>query len=518
MKTIFFSVFLIIQTTYLSGQFKNVLIDNQGSPNEPSIAINQKNPSQIVAGSNIDNFYFSSDTGKTWTKGKLKSDFGVWGDPVILTDTNGHFYFFHLSNADAWIDRIVAQKSFDGGKTWPQDTYMGHLAGNNQDKHWAVTDPRNNIIYCTWTHFDKYGSNNPKDSSHILFSRSLDAGKTWSPAKRIDQNGGDCIDDDNTTEGAVPAVGPNGEIYVSWAGPLGLVFDRSLDEGETWLNKDIIVSDFPGGWNYEIPGIYRCNGLPVTVCDLSQGQYRGTIYINWTDQRNGENDTDVWIVKSTDNGNTWSDPVRVNNDLPGKQQFFTWMAIDQATGYLYFVFYDRRNHTDNKTDVFMAISRDGGETFENFKISESPFYPNKNAFFGDYTNISVHNNIVRPIWARMENYNMSIWTALINGKKITTSISDLQFEDHFFELYDNDPNPYKGKTAISFKLYQPAVVTLDIYNSLGFKISGYINNKFYNSGKHIIVIDVDELNLKSGIYYYTLKVENKIKTKKMIIQ
>ena len=107
---------------------------------------------------------------------------------------------------------------------------------------------------------------------------------------------------------------------------------------------------------------------------------------------------------------------------------------------------------------------------------------------------------------------------LINGKKITTSISDLQFEDHFFELYDNDPNPYKGKTAVSFKLYQPAVVTLDIYNSLGFKISGYINNKFYNSGKHIIVIDVDELNLKSGIYYYTLKVENKIKTKKMIIQ
>ena len=32
----------------------------------------------------------------------------------------------------------------------------------------------------------------------------------------------------------------------------------------------------------------------------------------------------------------------MNNDPPGKQQFFTWMAIDQSNGYLYVVFYDRR--------------------------------------------------------------------------------------------------------------------------------------------------------------------------------
>lgn len=502
----------------MNGQFKNVLIDNQESPNEPSIAINQKNPAQIVAGSNIDNVYFSSDTGKTWTKAKLKSEYGVWGDPVIMTDTNGHFYFFHLSNADAWIDRIVSQKSFDGGKTWPQDTYMGHFPGNNQDKHWAVTDPQNNNIYCTWTHFDKYGSTNPKDSSHILFSRSADGGITWSQAKRINEKGGDCIDDDNTTEGAVPAVGPNGEVYVAWAGPRGLIFDRSLDEGKTWLNKDIFVSDFPGGWNYEIPGIYRCNGLPVTACDLSKGQYRGTIYINWTDQRNGENDTDVWLAKSDDNGNTWSDPIRVNNDLPGKHQFFTWMSIDQTSGYLYFVFYDRRDHADNKTDVFMAISRDSGETFENFKINETPFIPNKNAFFGDYTNISVHNNIIRPIWARMDNYKMSIWTALIDGKKITTNISSPEFEDLFFELYTNDPNPYYDNTAISFKLYQDAQISLDIYNTHGYRISTIISNEYYTAGKHTLIIKKDELNLKSGIYYYTLKVGTKIKTKKMIIQ
>ena len=29
----------------------------------------------------------------------------------------------------------------------------------------------------------------------------------------------------------MPAVGPDGEVYVAWAGPTGLVLDRSADGG-----------------------------------------------------------------------------------------------------------------------------------------------------------------------------------------------------------------------------------------------------------------------------------------------
>lgn len=56
------------------------------------------------------------------------------------------------------------------------------------------------------------------------------------------------------------------------------------------------------------------------------------------------------------------------------------MTIDQTTGILYFVFYDRRNTSNNLTDVYMARSTDGGETFANFKVSESSFNPNSNVF------------------------------------------------------------------------------------------------------------------------------------------
>ena len=50
----------------------------------------------------------------------------------------------------------------------------------------------------------------------------------------ISDDTGDAKDSDGTVEGAVPAVGPNGEVYVAWAGPKGSVFDRSDDGGWTF--------------------------------------------------------------------------------------------------------------------------------------------------------------------------------------------------------------------------------------------------------------------------------------------
>ncbi len=39
------------------------------------------------------------------------------------------------------------------------------------------------------------------------------------------------MDDDSNTEGAVTAIGPNGEIYIALAGPEGIAIDRSFDGG-----------------------------------------------------------------------------------------------------------------------------------------------------------------------------------------------------------------------------------------------------------------------------------------------
>lgn len=510
MKTtllIFGITVLILVSAYTSkAQYTNVMVSDEFDPEETSICINPKNPKEIIAGANIKSFYFSFDGGLTWNRNPMNSTLGVYGDPCVIVDTAGYYYFFHLSNPAAptpWLDQIVCQRSVNKGLSWNDGSGIGRNVPKQQDKEWACVNPQTNEIYVSWTQFDDYGSQNPADKSNIMFSRSSDNGNTWSDAIQINEVSGDCLDSDGTVEGAVPAVGPNGEIYDAWAGPAGLVFDRSLDDGQTWLEHDIFVSDIPGGWDYSVPGIYRSNGLPVTCCDLSNGPKRGNIYINWTDERSnngGNQDVDVWMVKSTDGGNTWSVPKRVNDDAPGKQQFLTWMTVDQVTGYIWFVFYDRRNYNDNRTDVFMAVSKDGGETFENFKISESPFLPISNVFFGDYTCISATNNIVRPIWTRLDTTALTVWTAIL--EPYFTGIKEEEPIPHASEqVY---PNPFSETTVFAFKLRKPSKINLSVYDLFGHKVATLIHDTTYQPGKYIKNFDPGETNLPSGVYYFSL--------------
>ncbi|MBC8488444.1 MAG: T9SS type A sorting domain-containing protein [Bacteroidetes bacterium] len=514
---------IVFLSNSLIAQYTNVQISNVQSPNEPSIMINPKNTNQVVAGANIASYYYSTNGGLTWTRGVLTSSlYGVWGDPCIIVDTTGAFYFFHLSNppGPAWIDRIVCQKSTNGGMSWNDPgSYTFHDPNKEQDKEWACVDRTNNYIYVTWTQFDSYGSSSQLDSSNILFARSTNGGDTWDIAKRINQLGGDCVDDDNTVEGAVPCVGPNGEVYVSWAGPkirnsqFGIFFDKSTDKGQTWLNNDIYVTDQPGGWAFDIPGIYRCNGMPITSCDISGGPHHGTIYINWSDQRNGTTNTDVWLVKSTNGGQNWSTPKRVNDDPAGKQQFFTWMDIDQTTGYLYFVFYDRRNHSNNLTDVYIARSTDGGTTFENIIISATPFLP-VSGFFGDYSCISAHDNKVRPIWARLDGStpNISVWTAIIdfpaNVINITTNIPSE------YHLGQNFPNPFNPTTSIKFDIPGSTFTKIKIYDILGKEIATLVSEEL-SAGSYEVEWDASEYT--SGIYMYKLITNDFSETKKMLL-
>ena len=524
-KTYLLIIILIVFSlnNNIFAQYENIRIDIDASnPEEPTICINPKNTQQLVAGSNLDYYYYSNNGGYSWDEGILTSIYDVSGDPCIICDTAGSFYFFHLSNpsSGSWLDRIVCQKTANMANTWTDGNYMGLNGTKDQDKEWATVDRANNNIYVSWTQFDAYGSSNSNDSSLILFSRSTNSGLTWSSPIRLSQTAGDCIDDDNTVEGAVPAVGTNGEIYVAWAGKktngeIAIMFDKSYDNGETWLDNDILVTDFPEGWAYDIPGISRCNGLPVTVCDTSNSPNRGTIYINWSDQQNGTDDTDIWLIKSTDEGDTWSDPIRVNDDAPGSQQFFTWLTIDQVTGYLYCVFYDRRNYTNNQTDVYMAKSIDGGETFENIKISESPFTPNASVFFGDYTNITAHNGIIRPIWTRLDNHDLSLWTAIINEEE--PNFINANYSNSFM-VEQNYPNPFAEETFIAYKLYKPAIISLKIFNMYGTEVYTLINHKYHKAGKYVESFDNDRQQLLPGIYYISLISGQKRIVKKMIIR
>lgn len=529
MKKIFILLLMLGLTSALFSQYTNVTISTTNSPNEPSICINPKNLNQVVAGANTSSAYYSTNSGLSWTRfGLTNSSWGVWGDPCIIVDTIGAFYYFHLSNTPShWIDRIVCQKSTNGGVSYNNPgSFMYVNWPKQQDKEWAVVDPRNNNIYVTWTQFDAYGTLTQTDSSNILFSKSTDGGLTWvdfgngqGTAKRINQLGGDCWDEDNTVEGAVPTVGPNGEIYVGWAGPkirnsqFGIFFDKSTDGGTTWLQNDIYVADQKGGWDYTISQIYRANGLPITCCDISNSAYRGNIYINWTDSA-GPSNHDVKFVRSTNGGLNWSAPLKVNTDNTNKEQFFCWMTVDQKTGVIYICYYDRREDVSNAgaTQFYMSKSTNGGVSFTDEKISTTAFIPTSGPFFGDYTNITASNGVVRPIWARLDGTAMSVMTAIIGTPTgVTEPVVEIPKE---YKLEQNFPNPFNPSTTISYSIPKSSFVTLKVYNTLGKEVAVLLN-QYKDAGEYNF--DFDGSNLTSGVYFYKLTAGDFSSTKKMML-
>lgn len=429
-STLFIALMLLVSCTRKTSQslslpdFEVISIHSSGSfigPCEPTICINPLNVNEVYAGSVLDNFYFSPDGGRSWSIKKLTSKYGVFGDPVIRVTLDGTVLYSHLSNPKnqayasvEFLDRIVVQSSKDNGDTWTDGTFPRVDHHKDQDKQWLYCSPIDkNIVLMSWTEFDKYGSDNPNDRSRILFSKSQDGGYTWSEAIQISELEGDCLDGDNTTEGAHPVIGIDGTYYITWSFDNKIYLDFSKDNGKTWQSKDIVIATQPGGWAFDIDGIGRANGMPVMAVDHSRHANRGNLYVSWSDQRHGEDDTDVWVIRSRDHGSTWSDPIRVNTDGKGKQQFFSWMDLDQSTGAIYWVFYDRRDYVDTSTDVFIAKTNDGGNTISNYKVSKSPFIPTAGVFFGDYNDISAVKGHVMPIWTRMDEGKLSVETTHI---------------------------------------------------------------------------------------------------------
>lgn len=421
---LFGSLFLTAATF---AQFKNIKLDENSADRNAcaaAISINRKNPLNIVGAAGRNNVYVTFDGGKNWETRKVSSAAGFSGNPVLTSDSKGTMYYFNQSDLggkglkdEGGAKQIVCHVSYDGGKTWDDGSSLGNNSAKDHDRPSAIADAKDNI-YVTWTQFNSYGDADSGCQSNIMLSSSTN-GRKWSKPIQISQTPGNCLDNDSTAAGATAAVSIDKKMYVVWSNQGKIFMDRSFNGGSMWLSNDLAIAEQPGGWKMKIPGVDSCSGFPVLMVERAKGSRQGMLYMTWADQRNGEDDTDIWFIRSANFGDNWSTPMKVNDDAKGKHQYMPAMTIDQATGNLYIIYYDRRNYDDDQTDVYLAYSTDAGNTFKNIKISEAPFTPSDTAFFGDYINVSAHKGLITPIWTRTEEGKTSVWTATIKQEELT---------------------------------------------------------------------------------------------------
>lgn len=83
-----------------------------------------------------------------------------------------------------------------------------------------------------------------------------------------------------------------------------------------------------------------------------------------------------------------------------------------------------------------------------------------------------------------------------------------------YSLSQNYPNPFNPTTNIKFSLPKDGFVSLKIYDITGAVVQTYLDG-FVKAGTYHA--EIDGSNLSSGVYFYTLKTNDFLQTKKMIL-
>jgi hypothetical protein len=375
---------------------------------EPHLSTNPLNPLWFFTAFNPTGSFQSwhTENGVTWTTNNPAWPSNA-GDPVSAYDSLGNLYYEVMKSpiTGCWVAR-----STNNGQTW--GSAVTSVAGN--DKNWIAADqtagPFANYIYTTMT---SSGSGN--------FARSTDLGATWTTTRNFSTQ---------ALPGMMVAVGPNvlsptdtsgGCVYVvthSGTNAAGIyTFYVSKDGGQTFTLKS--TNQFSNLIGTEISGRstvqgMRCRPYPMIAADNSFGPMRGRFYLVYASNNpagNG-NKSDIFLRYSTDQGENWSTPRIVNDDVNSQNNFQFHPAIwcDKETGRLYIKFYDtRRIPTSDSMDVYATYTDDGGETFApNQRLTNRSFRINISGatgptYRGDYDAITSNRYASMAVWTDFRN-------------------------------------------------------------------------------------------------------------------
>ncbi len=342
--------------------------------NEPSMAIDPSDPDNIVVGwrqfdTISDNFRqagyaYSHDGGVSWTFPGVLEPGQFRSDPVLDADIAGVFYYYSLSTTSS-AEMFI---SSDKGVTWD-----GPISAQGGDKNWLAVDASGGVgdghVYPVWN------SQFTCCAAGTDYGRSIDGGQTYQGPFATPQK----------PKWGTIAVGPAGEVYFVGAALSG--------SGHVFLRSDSLkdaaaTPDFELAQSIDLGGDTSTNGSPnpggllgqvwVDV-DRSAGPSQGNVYVLGSVDPAGADPLDVHLIRSTDGGQTWSAPIRVNDDPEGSAwQWFGSLSV-APDGRLDVVWNDTRGDASGViSELYYAYSTDQGSSWS----SGLPVSPSFNSTIG----------------------------------------------------------------------------------------------------------------------------------------
>ncbi len=408
----------------------------------------------VIRQAGLSGYAFSADKGQTWTVGgappvghtiglgpgkrgcSKTGGYVTRGDPWLETDDDTFVY----TNLAQWEDNPERSTSpcFAEGTVPPAGISVHFGSFHSRSFTWhrsvllqspnyprdfldkeavAVDDRSRGAIYITASNFIETCKVPFNGFGQIELYRSLNGGATWD--RRIvqadesfitDPDNVKCGADGIVNQGSAPAIGPGGELYVTWergwfapligGGSQGLAratvaFRMSTNRGVTFGPLRTIKSICsqalfpPAGYNRTSMADFP------RIAVAREGKHKGRIFVAFQDCSASRGtapfgrNTDVYVAFSDNFGATWTiRPVHPTNN--GMAQFFPAVTTDE--GKVRVVYYEdrevvpdpanpnaivciirtggpldnprlRRSKVVSLVDVTEAVSRDGGQTF-----------------------------------------------------------------------------------------------------------------------------------------------------------
>ncbi len=481
---------------------------------EPVVAVHPQNSAVIFAAAvtiNVSNgfrsegVYISTDEGYTWRGNDTCTGPSIvnhGGDPGVAVAGNGRLILTHIGNL---FPGMFSNYSDDMTETWSSSkTITSNLV---EDKGTLGVDHSaqsnyNGSLYLAWVDYVNVS---------VQIAVSADNGANWTQPVQVNPN------PPTRSTGSSIVTGADGTVYLCWAGVTSgssfvedyIGFARSTDGGDSWnVNQNIIDMNGIAGLLAEKNNI-RVNSIPQIGMDRSGGTRDGWLYIVTTEKNNSPagSDPDIILHRSTDNGATWSQGIRVNQDPvnDGKIQYFPFLNVEKS-GNLDIIFYDDRNTTSDSASVFIARSTNGGDNWKEYEIKNSTFKPKAISgaaagYQGDHISLISADNHLNAFWMADYSGVYQIWSAVIDLTLLGTKDNHNNLPEGF-KLYQNYPNPFNPSTAIRYTLPEESFVTLKIYNSLGQEVRTLVHS-LQRSGDHDV--NFNSRDLSTGVYFYTLR-------------